>query len=78
MDAFKTETGQPGPRFLLGKLLLLPRPLAWQFELNKGAQELPDPLTRLGADAFDFGEVAVEFTAFKIGYDFGVFHDYLN
>jgi hypothetical protein len=59
-------------------LLLLPRPLAWQVEGDKGAQELSDPLTRLGADAFDFGEVAVEFAAFKIWYDFGIFHDYLN
>jgi len=74
---FKRKPGCLRPRFL-GKLLSLPRPLAWQFERDKGAQELPDPLTRLGADAFDFSKVAVEFPAFKIGDDFGVFHDYLN
>ncbi len=56
----------------------MPRSLTWQIKRDKGAQELPDPLTRLGADAFNFGEVAVEFAAFKIGYDFRVFHDYLN
>jgi hypothetical protein len=78
MDAFKTETGPPVGPGLLGNLLLLSRPLARQVERDKGAQELPDPLTWLGADAFDFGEVAVEFTAFKIGYNFGVLHDNLN
>ncbi|EHQ25593.1 hypothetical protein Mucpa_1435 [Mucilaginibacter paludis DSM 18603] len=36
---------------------------------------LPEHL--LGADAFDFRNVAVELAAFKIGYDFGIFHDYL-
>jgi len=72
----QTETGLPAAP-VSGNLLLLSRPLARQVEWDEGSQELPDPLTRLGADAFDFGEVAVEFTAFEIGYDFGVLHNYL-
>jgi hypothetical protein len=54
------------------------RPAAWQVGRDEGAQKLTYPLSWLGADAFDFGRVAVEFTAFKIGYDYLIFHDYLN
>jgi len=63
---------------LLPDLLTGFRPAARNFERDKGAQQQPYALARLCADAFDFGKVAVEFTAFKIGYDFVVLHDYLN
>jgi len=52
--------------------------LTRQVERDEGAQKLAYPLTRLGADAFDFGKVAVEFAVFKIGDDFVILHDYLN
>jgi hypothetical protein len=73
----KRKPGSLRPRFLWN-LLIGFRPAAWQVERDEGAQELPDPLSRLGADAFNFGEVAVELTAFKIKYDFVILHDYLN
>ena len=63
---------------LLSDLPIGFRPAARNFERYKGAQQLPYALARLCADAFEFREVAVEFAAFKIGYDFIVFHDYLN
>jgi hypothetical protein len=59
-------------------LLIGFRPAARNVEQNKGTQQSSNPLSRLGADAFDFEKVAVEFAAVEIGYDFVVSHDYLN
>jgi hypothetical protein len=63
---------------LLSNLLTGFRPAARKFERGKRAQKLPYALARLCADAFDFGKVAVEFSALEIGYNFVVFHGYLN
>jgi hypothetical protein len=63
---------------LLSDLLTGFRPAARNFERDKGAQQLLYSLARLCADAFNFGEVAVEFAALEIGYNFVVLHDYLN
>jgi hypothetical protein len=63
---------------LLPDLLAWFRPTPRNFKRDKGAQQLPDLLAWLCADAFDFREVAVEFAALEIVYNFVIFHDYLN